>query len=200
MPTLLCSLASSPSVVSASVAAALSANAFRTIVDIDTVGTFLVTRECYRQWMEANGGNIVNIVADYHFGMPIMGHTGAARAGMVNFTETAAVEWAVSGVRVNAVAPGWIASSGFDTYDEKMQAELKALWRHVPLKRHGTESEVSAAIVFLLSEAACFINGSTIRVDGGAPNAKLNYEMPDHKNSKMYQGFHLYELPKMMQE
>ena len=57
-------------------------------------GGFLMARECYTQWMEAHGGAIVNMVADMWMGMPGMGHSGAARAGMLNFTETAALEWA----------------------------------------------------------------------------------------------------------
>jgi citronellol/citronellal dehydrogenase len=79
-------------------------------------GTFLMMREAYNQWMNNHGGSIVNMTADMWGGMPGMGHSGAARAGVDNLTKTAAVEWAVSGVRVNAVAPGWIMSSGMDTY------------------------------------------------------------------------------------
>ena len=87
-----------------------------------------------------------------------MGHSGAARAGMLNFTETAAFEWAP--VRVNAVAPGWIASSGLDHYPPEMAAHICVrCTAHVPLGRLGTESEVSAAICFLLSPAAAFISG-----------------------------------------
>ncbi|EWS62772.1 putative 2,4-dienoyl-CoA reductase [Hydrogenophaga sp. T4] len=63
--------------------------------------------------------SIVNIIADMWMGMPTMGHSGAARAGMLSFTETAACEWGESGVRVNAVAPGFVASSGFDTYEPR---------------------------------------------------------------------------------
>ena len=73
-------------------------------------------REVFLQSMQAHGGAIVNMTADLWNGMPGMGHSGAARAGMVNLTQTAAFEWAHAGVRVNAVAPGWIASSGMDTY------------------------------------------------------------------------------------
>ena len=71
-----------------------------------------VAREVYLQHMQAHGGSIVNIIADMWHGMPGMGHSGAARAGMLNFTQTASLEWAP--VRVNCVAPGWIASSGLD--------------------------------------------------------------------------------------
>ncbi len=77
-----------------------------------------------------HGGAIVNMLADMWHGMPGMGHSGAARAGMLNFTETAACEWAP--VRVNAVAPGWIASSGMDTYPDAMKPLIRSLPRHVP--------------------------------------------------------------------
>src|SRR5438477_11556493 len=110
-----------------------------------------------------NGGAVVNIIADMWGGMPGMAHSGAARAGMLNVTETAALEWAP--VRVNAVAPGWIASSGLDQYPTEMRERFKSLPRKVPLGRLGTESEVSAAIVFLLSPAAAFISGSCVRTD-----------------------------------
>ena len=81
-----------------------------------------------------------------------------------------------SGVRVNAVAPGWIASSGFDTYPDDVKPMLRSLRKHTPLQRFGTEAEVSAAIVFLLSPAAGFISGDTLRVDGAAPNAKRHVD------------------------
>jgi citronellol/citronellal dehydrogenase len=123
--------------------------------------------------MAEHGGAIVNVVADMWGSMVGMGHSGAARAGMVSFTETAAVEWAASGVRVNAVAPGAIASSGFDTYPDWMQPHLASAHAAIPAARLGTESEVSAAICFLLSPAAAFISGSVLRVDGAAPNARL---------------------------
>ena len=85
----------------------ISQKGWDAVVRNNLTGGFLMARECYTQWMADHGGAIVNIVADMWNGMPNMGHSGAARAGMVNFTETAACEWGVSGVRVNAVAPGW---------------------------------------------------------------------------------------------
>ena len=151
---------------------------WETVVRTNLTGGFLMARECYTQWMRAHGGAIVNIVADMWQGMPTMGHSGAARAGMVNFTETAAGEWAASGVRVNAVAPGWIASSGMDHYPPEMGEHIRAMKDKVPLGRLGTESEVSAAIVFLLSEACAFISGTTLRVDGAVPNNKIGYQLP----------------------
>ncbi|MCA9773572.1 MAG: SDR family NAD(P)-dependent oxidoreductase, partial [Myxococcales bacterium] len=82
------------------------------VVATNLTGGFLCAREVYTQWMRAHGGAIVNILLDMWQGLPGMAHSGAARAGMLNFTQTAATEWAPSAVRVNAVAPGWIASSG----------------------------------------------------------------------------------------
>src|SRR5262249_31344579 len=91
---------------------AISKKGWEAVVATNLTGGFLMAREVHAQSMEAHGGTIVNVLADMWNGMPGMGHSGAARAGMLNFTETAAVEWAASGVRVNAVAPGWVLSSG----------------------------------------------------------------------------------------
>jgi citronellol/citronellal dehydrogenase len=173
----------------------ISQKGFETVVRTNLTGGFLMARECFVQSMERHGGAIVNIIADMWTSMPTMGHSGAARAGMLNFTMTAALEWACAGVRVNAVAPGWIASSGMATYPAEIQAQFKELWRLVPLKRLGTEAEVSAAIVFLLSEAASFISGSCLRVDGAVPNARLHYPVPDHRRSVPYRGFPLEQPP-----
>jgi len=175
--------------------AEISQKGWETVVRTNLTGGFLMARECFRRSMETTGGAIVNIIADMWHSMPGMGHSGAARAGMLNLTMTAALEWAFAGVRVNAVAPGWIASSGMATYPPEMRPRLQSMWRHVPLKRLGTESEVSAAIVFLLSEAASFISGACLRVDGAVPNAQVNWPMPDHDRSQPYYGFHLEAPP-----
>jgi citronellol/citronellal dehydrogenase len=161
-------------------------------------GGFLVSREAYTQWMEAHGGAIVNIIADMWMGMPTMAHSGAARAGMLSFTETAACEWGQSGVRVNAVAPGFVASSGFDTYGPEMKAKFRSLMKTAPLQRYGTEAEVSSAIVYLLSEGAAYITGSFIRVDGGVPNARQTWKLEEHSRSVPYEGFPLAKMPECL--
>lgn len=173
----------------------ISQKGFETVVRTNLTGGFLISREVYTQCMKAHGGSIVNVVADMWKGMPGMGHSGAARAGMVNLTMTAAVEWAPAGVRVNAVAPGWIASSGFDTYDEAQKKKLRGLKHAVPLKRIGSEAEASAAICFLLCEAAAFITGEVLRVDGAAPLATAVWPMPEHERSVAFAGFHRAKLP-----
>jgi citronellol/citronellal dehydrogenase len=151
--------------------------------------------------MESHGGNIVSIGADWELGMPGMGHSGAARAGQETFTRTAAVEWAHSGVRINHVVPGFIASAGLDRYPESAHDVLRNVKRRVPLKRHGTESEIAAAVTFLLSDAAAYITGTSIRVDGGLHNNARSsfYEVPDHDRSKPFIGFPLYQPPKVLQ-
>jgi citronellol/citronellal dehydrogenase len=173
----------------------ISLKGWEAVVRTNLTGGFLMSRECFNQSMSAHGGSIVNIIADMWGSMPGMGHSGAARAGMLNFTMTAALEWAPAGVRVNAVAPGWIASSGMSHYPEAMRPMILALAKNVPLKRLGTESEVSAAIAFLLSEGANFISGSCLRVDGAAPNARLHWAMPEHDRSPKYLGFELEAPP-----
>jgi citronellol/citronellal dehydrogenase len=181
--------------------AQISQKGWDAVVRNNLTGGFLVARECYTQWMADHGGAIVNIVADMWMGMPNMGHSGAARAGMVNFTETAACEWGVSGVRVNAVAPGWIASSGMDTYPDWMKPLIRDMRNHVPMQRLGNEAEVSAAIVFLLSPAASFISGTTLRVDAAVPNARRHYPLHKHaKAPKPFDGFHRAVTPKVLEE
>jgi citronellol/citronellal dehydrogenase len=173
------------------------------VIKTNLTGGFIMSKAVHALWMKANGGAIVNIIADMWNGMPGMGHSGAARAGMLNFTETAACEWAAHGIRVNAVAPGWIASSGLDTYDATMKEHLLRLRDTVPLRRLGFEAEVSSAIVYLLSPAASYITGSCIRVDGGVLNARHTWPtQPTQKSesTKAFDGFHLAKLPKMLEE
>jgi len=176
----------------------ISAKGWDAVVRTNLTGGFLVARECYTQWMKkAAAGAIVNIIADMWQGMPTMGHSGAARAGMLNFTETAAFEWAP--IRINAVAPGWIASSGLDQYPPEMREHIRSLPKHVPAGRLGTESEVSAAICFLLSPAAAFISGSCLRVDGAVPNAKRVRDLINEGKTVPFDGFHLAAKPRVLE-
>ncbi|MFI2809763.1 SDR family oxidoreductase [Microbulbifer sp. JSM ZJ756] len=181
----------------------ISARGFEAVVRSNLLGGFLMAREVYTQSMKGDGGAIVNITADNAGGMPLMGHSGAARAGMDNLTETAAVEWAASGVRVNAVAPGYVLSSGFDTYDPDFLRQLLPGFRDsIPLYRLGEEAEISAAVCFLLSEAAGYITGQTLRIDGGS---SLKHHSPlwqpaPARNRKRFEGFHRSVKPAVVTE
>ena len=179
----------------------ISLNGWNAVIRNNMTATFLMSKEVYLRSMEQHGGAIVNVGADFELGMPGMGHNGAARAGQTNITLTASVEWAHSGVRVNSVIPGFIASSGLDRYPERAHDVLRGVKSKVPLKRHGTESEIAGAIVYLLSPAAAYTTGIALRVDGGLHNnAKSNfYEVPDHDRSKPFNGFPLYRPPKVLE-
>ncbi len=179
---------------------AISLNGFDSVIRNNLHGTFLMMREVYNQWMSQHGGSIVNMSADMHGGMPGMGHSGAARAGVENLTKTAAIEWAKSGVRVNAVAPGWIMSSGIDTYQGAFRAMIPLLADKVPLKRMGTESEVSSVACFLLSAASAFVNGVTIRIDGAASLGTPMYPLLDAKNNVSFNGFHRAFIPDVLKK
>jgi citronellol/citronellal dehydrogenase len=176
----------------------ISTKGFEAVVRNNLTGGFIFMREAYNRWMAENGGSIVNIIADIWNGWPEFAHSGAARGGMLTLSDTAACEWSASGVRVNTVAPGGIASSGFDTYSPEMRKRLFDYTRTVPLQRFGTEAEVSAAIVYLLSPAAAYITGSCIRVDGGTPNARGTWNLQPHDNSKPFEGFHRSRLPDVL--
>ncbi|KHL68850.1 2,4-dienoyl-CoA reductase [Pseudomonas flexibilis] len=173
---------------------------FETVVRTNLVGGFLVAKEVFLQSLSKHGGSIVNMLADMWGGMPGMGHSGAARAGMENFTKTAAYEWGHAGVRVNAVAPGWVASSGMDTYPDAMKNMIRSLKDHVPLQRIATEAEIASAIVFLLSPGASFISGNTIRIDGAASLGTRAWTLGKARNSESYNGFHRACQPDVLKD
>lgn len=176
----------------------ISTKGFEAVVKNNLTGGFIFMREVYNRWMKNNGGAIVNIIADIWHGWPDFAHSASARGGMHTLTETAACEWAADGVRVNTVAPGGIASSGFDTYAPEAKSKILEFPPTVPMQRFGTESEISAAIVFLLSPAAGYITGSCLRVDGGAPNARSTWKLQPAKLSTEFNGFHRAVLPELL--
>ncbi len=178
----------------------ISTKGFEAVIRNNLTGTFVMMREVFQQSLQEHGGAIVNMTADFWGGMPGMGHSGAARAGVDNLTKTASIEWAPFGIRVNAVAPGWIMSSGMDTYQGVMKTIIPTLKTKVPLKRMGTESEVSAAICFLLSPASAFITGMTLRIDGAASLGSRIWELPEHQQSVPYDGFHRAFIPDVLKQ
>lgn len=179
----------------------ISSRGFEAVVRLNLFGGFMMMREAYNRWMAEHGGTIVNVIADIWHGWPNYAHSGAARGGMWTLTESAASEWAPAGVRVNAVAPGGIASSGFDTYTPEAQEMILRFPETVPMQRYGNVAEMSGAIVYLLSPVASYITGSCIRVDGGAPNARYCWNPPvPHANSAPFEGFPLDSTPRLLTE
>ena len=144
----------------------LSPNGFGTVVDIDLKGTFNVCRAAFAQLKE-HRGQILNISATLHYlGTPMQLHVSAAKAGVDALTRNLAVEWGRYGIRVNAIAPGPIE----DTEGMKRLVPapmIEKLKKLVPIGRFGRIADIEKAAVFICSDAASFINGVVLVVDGG---------------------------------
>jgi citronellol/citronellal dehydrogenase len=158
-------------------AEAITPNGFHAVIRLNLEGTFNVTRAVANASMIPNRrGTMVNVIANIYRGFPGMAHTGAARAGVENLTKTLAIEWVAHGIRVNAVAPGIIKSSGTDKYGADI---LDAARRRTPMKRWGSCEEVAHLITYLASPAASFVTGATFYIDGGARLWGETWPIPD---------------------
>lgn len=144
----------------------LSPNGFGTVVDIDLKGTFNVCRASIAE-LKKTKGSILNISATLHYlGTPYQLHVSAAKAGVDALTRNLSVEWGRYGIRVNAIAPGPIEDT--EGMARLVPAEVKEkLRRKIPLGRFGRIKDIEQAAVFLCSDAASFINGVVLVVDGG---------------------------------
>jgi peroxisomal 2,4-dienoyl-CoA reductase len=144
----------------------LSPNGFGTVVDIDLKGTFNVCRAAFAQLKEHHG-QVLNISATLHYlGTPMQLHVSAAKAGVDALTRNLAVEWGRYGIRVNAIAPGPIEDT--EGMKRLVPAVVKErLQKNIPLGRFGRIVDIEQAAVFICSEAASFINGVVLVVDGG---------------------------------
>ena len=155
----------------------ISINGWRAVIENNLNGTFLVTRTVAERAMFPQGrGRVVNIVANMWRGFPGMAHTGAARAGVVNLTQSLAVEWAARGILVNAVAPGTIRSTGTERYPPALMTRAIAA---TPLKRMGSVEDVAHAVTYLLSPAGDYVTGETLCVDGGGRLWGDIWDIPD---------------------
>lgn len=148
-------------------AASMSSNAFRTVVDIDLLGTFNVLRAAFPH-LRKPGARIVNISAGQSWmPTPLQAHVCAAKAGVDQLTRTLAMEWGPAGVRVNSIAPGPIeGTEGMARLAPNPKAH--AAWvRSVPLGRFGQLEDISNAALWLCSTQASYVTGVVLSVDGG---------------------------------
>lgn len=148
-------------------ASALSPNGFKAVVDIDLLGTFHVMKAAYGA-IRKPGGCIINITAPQAWiAMPLQVHVCAAKAGVDQVTRTLAMEWGPEGVRVNSVSPGPIeGTEGMERLAPTPEAKARSA-RAVPLGRLGTVDDVADACLFLASDAARYVSGIVMPVDGG---------------------------------
>ncbi len=147
----------------------LSFNAWRAVLGIVLDGTFYCSREFGRAMIAQGRGQIFNVVATYAWtGMPGVVHSASAKAGVLAMTRTLAVEWARHGIRVVALAPGPFDSRGAADRLWPSQEFEDRVRRSIPLKRFATREEVAGAAAWLVSDAACYVTGECLTLDGGA--------------------------------
>ncbi|KAK3597247.1 hypothetical protein CHS0354_005006 [Potamilus streckersoni] len=167
-------------------ASQINTKGWNAVIETNLTGTFICCREAFNQWMKDHGGAIVNIILVTFRGIPTMSHSGAARAGVDNLTKSLAIEWAQNGVRVNSVAPGRSiyteSAAAIPGYDKVFAEAIPAN----PAKRLGTVEEISAATCFLLSPAASFISGVTLKVDAAGGLYSTSWDIPHHNKIPAY--------------
>jgi NAD(P)-dependent dehydrogenase (short-subunit alcohol dehydrogenase family) len=149
-------------------AANISPNGFATVLGTVLQGTWNTLHAWFPHLSERNGASIVlNAGTNGITSSPLMAHSGAGKAGMINLAQTLGVEWGSMGIRVNAIAPGPVDTEGANARlwaDPETRARMA---KTVPLGRIGTSEDCAAAMLFLCSPAASFITATTLVIDGG---------------------------------
>ncbi|HEX7664784.1 MAG TPA: SDR family oxidoreductase [Polyangiaceae bacterium] len=147
-------------------ASTLSANGFRTVIDIDLCGTFNLARACFEALSKSRGAIVSITATQAEVPTPLQCHAGAAKAGIEKLTRDLALEWGRLGIRVNAVAPGPIeGTEGMSRLAPGGAEDM--LKKRVPMQRYGTIFEICEAVTYLLSPAGAYVTGATLLVDGG---------------------------------
>jgi NAD(P)-dependent dehydrogenase (short-subunit alcohol dehydrogenase family) len=157
-----------------------SIEAFDRVLNVHLRGTFLVSREVAKVMIPQRAGSIVNLSSIAGLsGIPARNAYGAAKAGIAAMTRAMACEWARSGIRVNAVAPGYVRTTLVGDLERRGALDARSIEARTPMGRMAQPEEIAEAISFLASPRASFITGTTLNVDGGwlafgAPEAVLN--------------------------
>lgn len=156
----------------------ISYKGFKTITDIDLVGTYNVTKAAFDACLKSTGGHIVNISAPFqNLGVSYQAHVAAAKAGVDSLTRTCAVEFGPYSIRVNAVCPGSTADTeGLERFSE-VSTELTSE-DACPLGYIGQKSDIANAVLFLVSDASSYMTGQIFSVDGGAGIDMLKLKIP----------------------
>jgi NAD(P)-dependent dehydrogenase (short-subunit alcohol dehydrogenase family) len=150
---------------------------FDRVMAVNVKGTWLNLRYAIRAMSESGGGSIVNIASGAALrALPGLSAYVASKHAVLGLTRTAAVELATSGIRVNALCPGPVETRMMDSLERELPgftpAQARELYlERVPMKRYATPQEVAAAALFLASDAASFVTGAVLSVDGGASAA-----------------------------
>lgn len=143
----------------------MSEDQWDAVLDANLKGTFLCTRAAAKLMLKQRSGRIVNITSvNGQVGSPGQANYSASKAGMIGFTKTVARELASRGITVNAVAPGFIDTQMTDGFAEEARGQILS---KIPLGRFGSAEDVGAAVAFLASDAASYITGQVLTVDGG---------------------------------
>jgi citronellol/citronellal dehydrogenase len=150
-------------------AEAITPKGFRTVIELNVTGTWLMTHAAAtKAFIPQGGGSVISVTLSPHNGMPGMVHSGAARAAVENMTRTLATEWSRFGIRTCAIAAGQFAT---DTFVNKYPKEIvESVHRTIPMGRVGESDEMAWLIAFLSSDAGAFHSGSVITLDGGRDN------------------------------
>jgi 2,4-dienoyl-CoA reductase [(3E)-enoyl-CoA-producing], peroxisomal len=166
----------------------ISPNGFKSVVDIDLLGTYNVSKAAFETWLRDHGGNVVNITAPYEMkGAALQSHVAAAKAGVDSLTRTCAVEWGRYGIRVNAIAPGAIANTeGVRRFAAAVPGSSGAAGADVaakparprnPVGVDGHGNDIAYMLLYLCTPAARFVSGQVIEVDGAGSVDQLKIDL-----------------------
>jgi NAD(P)-dependent dehydrogenase (short-subunit alcohol dehydrogenase family) len=159
-------------------AAAISQNGWRAIASVVLDGTFHMCRAAFEPLRDSGRGRVISIAAtNAALGSPLMAPSGAAKAGVVSLMQSLAVEWAPFGITCNSVSPGPVDTQGANERLWASREDYDRVARRVPLgNRLATPADVAGPVLFLASDAAAFVTGAEIVVDGGERLRQLALE------------------------